>query len=178
MWNRCLCFGTTHTHTQILINTADLQFSSLWTYLTRQQSNRKYGSLRRQSNYRSQWPQGLRCGSLTARLLGLRVRIPPEAWIMSVVGVVCCQVEVFALGWSLVQRSPTECHVSECDREALIMRPWPTRGCCAMRKRGIKLRPILNKFANSLLRDVAHGLNKACFLSRMSRFHGTPINVI
>jgi hypothetical protein len=30
-------------------------------------------------------------------------------------------------GWSLVQRSPTECGVSECDRESSIMRrPWPT----------------------------------------------------
>jgi hypothetical protein len=34
------------------------------------------------------------------------------------VSVVCCQVEVSATGWSLVQRSPTECGVSEvCDRE-------------------------------------------------------------
>jgi len=32
---------------------------------------------------------------------------------------VLCQVEVSALGRSLVQRSPTECGVSiECDREA------------------------------------------------------------
>jgi hypothetical protein len=51
---------------------------------------------------------------------------------LSVVSVVCCQVEVSASGWSLVQRSPTECGVSECDREASIMRkPWPTGGCCA-----------------------------------------------
>ena len=28
---------------------------------------------------------------------------------------------------------PTECGVSECDREASIMRgPWPTNGSCAM----------------------------------------------
>jgi hypothetical protein len=32
--------------------------------------------------------------------------------------VVCCQVEVSATGWSLVQRSPTDCGVSECDCEA------------------------------------------------------------
>jgi hypothetical protein len=37
---------------------------------------------------------------------------------LSLVSVVCCQVEVSASGWSLVQRSPTECGVSECDREA------------------------------------------------------------
>jgi hypothetical protein len=34
------------------------------------------------------------------------------------VSVVCCLVEVSATGWSLVQRSPTEYGVSECDREA------------------------------------------------------------
>jgi hypothetical protein len=44
-------------------------------------------------------------------------KIPPGAW-MSVVSVVCCQVEVSATSWSLVQGSPTECGVSECDREA------------------------------------------------------------
>jgi hypothetical protein len=44
------------------------------------------------------------------------------------VSVVCCQVEVSASGWSLVQRSPTECGVSECDREASTMtEPWPIR---------------------------------------------------
>jgi hypothetical protein len=31
--------------------------------------------------------------------------------------VVCCQVEVLATDRSLVQRSPTDCSVSECDRE-------------------------------------------------------------
>ena len=39
----------------------------------------------------------------------------------SVVNVVCCQVEVTATGRSLVQRSPTDCAVAECDRD-------PTRG--------------------------------------------------
>ena len=48
------------------------------------------------------------------------------------VNVVCCQVEVPALGWSLLQRSPTECGVCERDREAGIIRPWQTRDCCAM----------------------------------------------
>jgi hypothetical protein len=39
---------------------------------------------------------------------------------MSVSCVICCQVEVSATSWSLVQRSPTECGVSKkvCDREA------------------------------------------------------------
>jgi hypothetical protein len=38
---------------------------------------------------------------------------------LSLVSVVCCQVEVSATSWSLVQRSPTECGVSKC----VIMRP-------------------------------------------------------
>ena len=43
---------------------------------------------------------------------------------MSFVSVVFCQVEV-----SCVERSPTECGVSECDREASIARrPLLTRG--------------------------------------------------
>jgi hypothetical protein len=81
-------------------------------------------------SFRSQWPRGLRHGSAAARLHGLRVRIPP-AGCLSLVSVVCCHVESSEAGWSLLQRSPTECGVSECDREALLMRrPWPTTGCC------------------------------------------------
>jgi len=46
---------------------------------------------------------------------------------MSALVVVYCQVEVSATSRSLVQRSPTECYVSECDREAWTMRrPWTT----------------------------------------------------
>jgi hypothetical protein len=56
---------------------------------------------------------------------------------LSVASVVCWQVEVSASDWSLFQRSPTECGVPECDREASITRrPWPTRGCCAMEREG------------------------------------------
>jgi hypothetical protein len=39
------------------------------------------------------------------------------------------EIAVSATGCLLVQRSPTECGVSECDREAPITRrSWPTRG--------------------------------------------------
>jgi hypothetical protein len=39
---------------------------------------------------------------------------------LSVVCVACCQVEVSATGWSLVQRSPTDCGMSlTCDQETL-----------------------------------------------------------
>jgi hypothetical protein len=44
---------------------------------------------------RSQWPRGLRLRSAAAGLLKLWLRIPPRAWL-SVVGVVCCRVEVSA----------------------------------------------------------------------------------
>jgi hypothetical protein len=63
---------------------------------------------------RSHWPSGLGCGSAAAPLLELWVRIPPGAWI-SVSWVMSCQVVVSAMGWSLVQRSRTECDESECD---------------------------------------------------------------
>jgi len=47
---------------------------------------------------------------------------------LSVVSVVCCQVEVSASDRSLAQRSPTDCGVSECDHEPSTMRtPWPIR---------------------------------------------------
>jgi len=52
--------------------------------------------------------------SATARMLGLRVRVPLGASI-SLLNVVCSQEEVSATGRSLVQRSPTECGVSDCD---------------------------------------------------------------
>jgi len=42
----------------------------------------------------------------------------------------CCQVGVLASDLSLVQRSPTECGVSECYHEDSTMRrPWPTTSC-------------------------------------------------
>jgi hypothetical protein len=62
---------------------------------------------------RSQWPRGLRYRSSAARLLRPCVRIPPRAW-MFVVSVLCCQVEVSATIWSLVQRSSTDCGASLC----------------------------------------------------------------
>ena len=56
---------------------------------------------------------------------------------LSRVSVVCCQLEVSASDWSLVQRNPTDCGVSECVREAsTIKSPWQTRVCCAMEGEG------------------------------------------
>ena len=51
-------------------------------------------------------------------------------------------------GESLVQRSLTDCGVSECDREALIMRrPWPARGYYAMEKGQLELVNLLVNFS-------------------------------
>ena len=58
---------------------------------------------------RTQWPRGLRLGSAASPLLGLRVRIPRGHGCLPLVNFVYCQVEVYATGRSLFQRSPTEC---------------------------------------------------------------------
>jgi hypothetical protein len=85
-------------------------------------------------NGRSHWLRGLSRGSAAARLLGLLFESRQGHGCPFLASVVCCQVEVSASGQSLVQRSPTECGVSECDREASIMRrTWSTRGCCAIK---------------------------------------------
>ena len=54
---------------------------------------------------RSRWPCG---ASVAARLVELRVRTPPAAW-MSVSGEYCLLSAVSVTGRSLVQRSLTEC---------------------------------------------------------------------
>jgi hypothetical protein len=62
---------------------------------------------------------------------------------LSLVSVVCCQVEVSATGWSLVQRSPTDCGVSQkcvIVKPRKIGRPRPPRGCRAIEKRKRKKR--------------------------------------
>jgi hypothetical protein len=53
-------------------------------------------------------------------LSGIAVPIPTGAWMF--VYRECCvlSVEGFAMVWSLVQRIPTECGVSECDHETSL----------------------------------------------------------
>ena len=65
------------------------------------------------------------CGRSLAEIVGSN---PAQGHgCLSVVSVVCCQVEVFASGLSLVQRRPTDF-----GREAWVMRrSWRTGGCCA-----------------------------------------------
>jgi hypothetical protein len=67
---------------------------------------------------RSRWPRGLRHGSTAARVLELRVRIPPGAWMSDSCD--CCVLSGGGLRVGLSARpeeSPTDCHVSECHRE-------------------------------------------------------------
>jgi hypothetical protein len=60
---------------------------------------------------------------------------------------VWCQAEVSASCRSLIQRSPTDFGVSECDREASIMRrPWPNMGCCVMEKKLLWNRSLKNHY--------------------------------
>jgi hypothetical protein len=88
---------------------------------------------------RFQWPHGLRRGFVVVRLLGLRVRISPGAWVP-----VCresCVLSSRGLCVGLLTH-PEESYrvwcVSECDREASIMgRPWPNRGCCAIGEKNL-----------------------------------------
>jgi hypothetical protein len=92
---------------------------------------RKADELRYGSICRTRWPNGLRrsiswhCGFESHR----------GHDYLSLVSVMCCQVEVPEIGWSLVQRSRNECGVSERNRKASIMkRPWLTRGYFTMEK--------------------------------------------
>jgi hypothetical protein len=100
---------------------------------------------------RSQWPRVLRRRSAVARLLRSWVRISLGGGhgCFSFVSVVCCQVEVSATSWSLVQRSPTDCGASLwCDLETSRMRrPCPALGRSATKNKlyflWIFIKPIL-----------------------------------
>jgi hypothetical protein len=50
----------------------------------------------------SQWPRGLRHGSAPDHFLGLRVRIPPEAWIS--VSFECCVLSCRGIRVRLITR--------------------------------------------------------------------------
>jgi hypothetical protein len=82
----------------------------------------------------SQWPRGLRCVSMAASLLGLRVRIPAGTWMS-----VSCECRVLS-GRCLCVALITQCGVSECDRKAWITKkPCSTMGCGAMEKKVIAM---------------------------------------
>jgi hypothetical protein len=79
---------------------------------------------------RSLWPHDLKSGSVPACFWVCGFESRRGHGFLSLVSVVCCQVEVSAAVRSLVQGRLTKCDASECDRKALLVRrPWPTRGC-------------------------------------------------
>jgi len=65
--------------------------------------------MRRIVTRRFQWPRGIKRELPAARFLGLRVRNAQGYGCLSLVRVVCCEVEVSAMGRFLGQKCPTEC---------------------------------------------------------------------
>ena len=101
---------------------------------------------------RSQWPFGLKRGSASALLLGLRVWITQRAWIFF--GVFCL-VEVTATDRSLVRRSPTERSESECDLEiSATRRSRPTWAVELWNKNYIDTATILGLYAIVINREL------------------------
>ena len=83
---------------------------------------------------------------------------------LPLLSVVCCQVQAYATGWSLVQRIPTKRGVSECECEVSIMRiTWPTRGCCAKTK---KKSVLFSNYEHD--EDSSHSLVCVIFLPQVS----------
>ena len=58
---------------------------------------------------RSQWPRGLRRRSASVHLLGCGFEYRRGHVCLSLVSVVCCQVQLSATGRSFLRGSPTEC---------------------------------------------------------------------
>jgi hypothetical protein len=108
---------------------------------------------------RSQWPRGLRRGPTAVCLLGLRVRIPPRAWMS-----VCCECCVLSgrgLCDGLITR-PEESYRVWCVQLSVIVkprkmrRPRPPRGCSAIEK---------NNSTHSFLTSKLDGLDWSTSLS-------------
>jgi hypothetical protein len=108
-------------------------------------------------------------------LAGIVVRISLGTKCLCLVSDVWYQVEVSVSGWSLVQRSPTECGVSERDHESSTMRrPWPTGGCCDV---GEKIKVVIwismfhSAFFNSIIDKTPTQTKHNCF-ERLCSNHG------
>jgi hypothetical protein len=85
---------------------------------------------------RSHWPHSLRRGSVATRLLGLWVRIPPGAWMF--VSCECCVLSGRGLCVRLFNRPEKSYRVCCVWMWSWILdneEAWPTRSCCAMKKK-------------------------------------------
>ena len=101
---------------------------NVWTMLATVLKNKVM--YRQFIHIRSQWPRGLSCRSLAARLLRLWVRIPPGAWIF--VCCECCMLSGRGLCDGLIIRSQESyrmLRVVVCNQEtSQARRLKPTRG--------------------------------------------------
>ena len=87
---------------------------------------------------RSQWPRGLRLHLRPLACWDCGFECRRGHGFLSLVSVVCCQIEVSASGWLLVQRSPTDCGVSKWAWLGSHANggPWPTKCFCVIWGRG------------------------------------------
>jgi hypothetical protein len=89
-------------------------------------------------------PKACVCGR---SLHGIMDSNPVMGIDVCLVSVLCCQTEVSASGLSLVQGSPTEFGVSECDREdSKMRRSRPTRAVETLEKNNIHTVSLLVMF--------------------------------
>jgi hypothetical protein len=96
-WGRNKLFYTTYYYCLTIISVCNNNNNNNNTRLLCNITSLLF-KMRKKDDSRSQWPRGLKRGSAAIRLLGLRVRIPPEVGRLSVVSVVCGQVEVLVSG--------------------------------------------------------------------------------
>jgi hypothetical protein len=133
-----------------------------------------------------QWLHSLRIRCMAACLLGLWVDPCWRHGCLSVVRVVCCQVEVSAMSSSLVQRSLVSIIV--CDPETSTMR-WhrPNLGCCTKEKKSAIYKCYKSHWdvwewdrAERLDRYILSATvkNKQCCLRSLTVWQNTPKNLM
>jgi hypothetical protein len=120
----------------------------------------------------------VRRSSAAKRLLRLWVRIPPGAWMFVSCECLCCQVEISATDRSLVQRSPTDCGVSECDQ----VKTNTLDTCCEQVEEGRttkrhKLAPLTSQKEGDLLKAfIAYATPRTIYSLRDKRQSQWPRN--
>ena len=79
-----------------------------------------------ESTSQSQWSRGLKVWVCVGLLVGVAGSKPKGCMNICLLSVICSKVDVSSMGWSFIQRSSTECGVSEWGREVSVARKsWP-----------------------------------------------------
>ena len=105
--------------------------SARWTYKASSLAGCLLYITECRSHSRAVWGVGLQPRSLA----GIAASNPADGVdVCLLLSVLCCHVEVSSLGRAVVQRSPTDC-----DSEASIRGPWPTKSCCGMEQKNITI---------------------------------------